>query len=324
VNGAGAARWRSWWSDVSTVWRAGTLLVVLFYWLTLAGLGGLRGDHLAVGLLALALSYGGPRAAEALRFAVPLVLTGVVYDSRQFLPDSWRGAVHVAGPYLLEKRLFGIATQAGVVTPCEWWQRHTHPVLDLVTGACYITFIASFVAAAAYFEFSAGRSGTATRTAAYVRERAPRVMWALFFMNLAAFATAQLHPVAPPWYVDRNGLGPPQVLAHGNAAGAARFDALVGVPVFAAFYSRSVDPFGAIPSLHVAYPLLAAYFAFRFGAARAATLAVALLMCFSAVYLNHHYVIDLLAGGAYALATGIAVDVVHDAMLSRGRRSAAG
>lgn len=303
-------RWLAWWEALPAWRRVLPLLLVLAYWTAITSLGGFRRDHLVVGGLVLALAYGGSRAAEALRFALPLVLTGVIYDARRFLPRSWRGPVHVAGPYALELRLFGIPTDGGVLTPSEWWQRHTHPVLDLVAGACYITFIASFVAAAAWFVFRCGRAGTATRPAEYVRARAPRVMWALLLLNVAAFATAQRHPVAPPWYVEQYGLGPAVESARASAAGAARFDALVGTGVFVSFYGRSVDPFGAIPSLHVAYPLLAFYFAVRFGAARAATLAVFLLMCFSAVYLNHHYVIDLIAGGVYALVAGLAADAL--------------
>lgn len=324
MSASGTEGWRAAPYVVAPIRRAAPLILVLVYWGTLVRLGGLRVDHLVVGALVLGLAWGGPRGVEALRFLLPLVLTGVVYDSRRFLPAGWRRPVHVAVPYELEKRLFGIATSSGVLTPSEWWQLHTSTVLDLITGSCYITFIASFVAVAAYLVFRAGRTGTAKRSADWVRPRAHRVMWALLVLNLCAFVTAHLHPVAPPWYVDRYGLGPLDASAVADAAGAARFDALVGVGVFSAFYGRSVDPFGAIPSLHVAYPLLALYYAVRFGAARVAALVVFLLTCFSAVYLNHHYVIDLVAGWAYALAVGVAVDLVHEAVLRRRRRSAPG
>jgi membrane-associated phospholipid phosphatase len=66
-------------------------------------------------------------------------------------------------------------------------------------------------------------------------------------------------------------------------------------------YGRSADVFGAIPSLHIAYPLLAAFFAFQFGALRIFCFCFYLLMCFSAVYLNHHYILDIIWGSAYAL-----------------------
>jgi inositol phosphorylceramide synthase catalytic subunit len=252
---------------------------------------------------------------------LPLIITGVVYDSRRFLPDFLRGPVHVVEPYSLERRLFGIPTTGGVLTPAEWWQLHTHPILDLIAGACYITFIPAFVLVAAYFLFRVSRTGTSTRPAEFVRDRSPRVMWALLCLNVVAYATAHRYPAAPPWYVARHGLGPADTSVAADPAGCARFDQLVGAGVFAAFYGRSVDAFGAIPSLHVAYPLLAAYYAFQFGAARSIAVAFFLLMCFSAVYLNHHYVIDLVAGSAYALVVAVAVDVLASRPWRRGGRA---
>src|SRR5207245_8769212 len=62
----------------------------------------------------------------------------------------------------------------------------------------------------------------------------------------------------------------------------------------------------AYPPLHVAYPLLAVWAAFltpQLRGARVPTIGFFLLMCLSAVYLQHHYVIDVLLGIAYASAT---------------------
>lgn len=313
--------WRAWLSGLTPLRLFGPLGLVACYWTGLLLLGGLRGDHFGVGLLILGLSYGGATTRPALRLLLPLIITGVVYDSRRFYPDSFRGPVHVVEPYSLERRLFGIPTAGGVLTPSEWWQLHTHPLLDLITGACYITFIPTFVLTAAYFLSRVSRTGTKRRAAEFVRERSPRIMWALLCLNLVAFVTAHFYPTAPPWYVARYGLGPAGASVPADPAGCTRFDQLVGVGVFAAFYGRSVDPFGAIPSLHVAYPLLAVYYAFQFGAARSFSVAVFLLMCFSAVYLNHHYVIDLVAGWAYALFVAVAVDALHSRAWRRGGRA---
>jgi membrane-associated phospholipid phosphatase len=60
--------------------------------------------------------------------------------------------------------------------------------------------------------------------------------------------------------------------------------------------------FGAVPSLHVAYALLVAlegWSVLTYGW-RVAAVAFFLTMCFSAVYLDHHWVLDALAGIAYA------------------------
>jgi membrane-associated phospholipid phosphatase len=313
---------RAWLDGLTPFRRFGPLVLVAFYWAGLALRGGLRGDHVGVGLLILGLSYGGARVQPALRLLLPLIITGVVYDSQRFLPGRLCGPIHVVEPYELEKCLLGIPTGAGgVLTPSEWCQRHTHPVLDLITGACYITFIPMFVLVAAYFLFRVSRTGTKTRSAEFVRERSPRVMWALLCLNLLAFVTARCYPTAPPWYVARYGLGPAEASVPADPAGCTRFDQLVGAGVSAAYYGRSVDTFGAIPSLHVAYPLLTAYYAFQFGAARSISVAFFLLMNFSAVYLNHHYVVDLIAGWAYALFVAVAVDALRSRAWRRGGRA---
>ena len=51
------------------------------------------------------------------------------------------------------------------------------------------------------------------------------------------------------------------------------------------------------------------------------SVAVFLLTCFSAVYLNHHYVLDLIAGAAYALLVGAAMDAFHSRSWRRGNRA---
>jgi membrane-associated phospholipid phosphatase len=90
--------------------------------------------------------------------------------------------------------------------------------------------------------------------------------------------------------------------AASSPAGLARMDALLGVPLAASFYSQSANVFGAMPSLHCAYATLVAWMVFPLrGALRWATLAFALSMVFSAVYLRHHYILDVLAGIVLAI-----------------------
>ncbi|MBI5542664.1 MAG: phosphatase PAP2 family protein, partial [Deltaproteobacteria bacterium] len=115
-----------------------------------------------------------------------------------------------------------------------------------------------------------------------------------------------LYPAAPPWYVMSHGPGPADPAAIASPAGAARFDELLGITFFANFYARNPNVFGAMPSLHAAYPTLVACHVWRFGwRFRIPAVAFALLVGFSAVYLRHHYVLDVLAGVAVSLvATG--------------------
>ena len=81
-----------------------------------------------------------------------------------------------------------------------------------------------------------------------------------------------------------------------------RVDAALGFAYFKSVYGRATDVFGAIPSLHVAYPLLIAIEGWRQHRAlgRALLIGFYLWMCFSALYLDHHWVIDVLVGSSYA------------------------
>ena len=88
------------------------------------------------------------------------------------------------------------------------------------------------------------------------------------------------------------------------AAGALRFDKLVGMPIMENFYGKSADVFGAVPSLHVVYPYLCLCYTWRvLPRFRWIALAYWLLILFSAVYLNHHYFLDIFVGISIATLT---------------------
>ncbi len=300
--------WGEWWQDRSALQKLCPLVLTLFYWFTLKYLGGLRGDHLLMGALLLALYYAGPFTHSFFYFMLPLFLMAVVYDGHGLFTDLFRGVIRVEEPYLIEKELFGIRTADGILIPAQWWQLHTHAALDFITGLAYISFIQVFVLTGLFFRFRLGRTGNACWNAEEIRDRAPAMMWGLFWLNIIACITYYLYPTAPPWYVDLYGFGPAQLDAPPNPAGGSRFDALMGVTLYSEFYSRTPNLFAAIPSTHVAYPLLAVFFAFKFKSLRIFCLTFYLLICFSAVYLNHHYILDILWGSAYALLIAWAVD----------------
>jgi inositol phosphorylceramide synthase catalytic subunit len=304
--------WPAWWAGLSPGRKAGPALLIAGYWAALAGLRGFRGDHLTLGATLLALSYGGRLLQPVLVFSLPYFLTVIIYDSQRFYSDFLRGPVHVIEPYLFDLTFFGIRSDGRVLTPNEWFQLHLHPALDLATGFAYLVFVAAYVAVGAYFTFVASRRGTPSVSAREIAAQAPRLGWGFLWVNLLGYSTYYWYAAAPPWYVSRYGLGPARMDAQASAAGCERFDELLGTRFFSEMYGRSADVFGAVPSLHVAYPLMAAYFAFRFGALRVSTSLFYLWMCFSAVYLNHHYILDILWGSAYALAVAVAVDAWCD------------
>ncbi len=289
----------------------------LLYWVVLGSVGGLRPDLFVFSLVPAALYYWGPKAKPFLDFVLPLCLISAIYDSQRYYADYIRGPIHVVEPYNFDKRFFGIATAKGVLTPNEWWQLNTHALLDFFCGFAYIAFIPIYFGSALYMRFWLPRNGTAIAHPRSIAYRAPQIMWGFFWVNLIGYSTYYWYAASPPWYVALYGLGPARLDVPANVAGCARFDALIGIPIFREWYGKSADVHGAIPSLHIAYPLMMVYYAFRFGALRVFSTLFFLLMCFSAVYLNHHYVLDVLWGSVYALGTAFAMDAYWNWDLKR-------
>jgi membrane-associated phospholipid phosphatase len=299
--------WPTWWASLSLPRRYGAIAFFLLYWIALAALGDLRNDHFLIGCIAILLSIGGPAANTLLRFVLPLLLTGVVYDTTRYYPASWRPDVYVAFPYDFDLRFFGIDTPEGRLTPNEWWQKRTSPLLDLVTGFFYLFFIAIYVLICFYHAFILPLRSKDPVQRMKATRMAPYLTWGFFWVNLLGYSTYQWFPAAPPWYAELYGFGPADLSAPPSPAGALRFDELLGISVFSGMYSKSANVFGAIPSLHISYPCLTMLFAFHLGSARAFSLFFYLIMCFAAVYLNHHYIIDVIWGSAYAFIAFAAV-----------------
>ena len=255
-------------------------------------LGGAGPEHFLAVALFLGLSLWSDDSRRLARVAMPFLLYGVVYDSMRWYEDIIRSPIiHLHEPYNFDLRIFGIHTAAGTLTPNEWFQLHTSRVLDFVCGLSYtpFLFIGESVLLALYLLYRGQE------------RRAVRFTWVFVISNFVGFSLYYLSPAAPPWYVAAHGFTA-DLSVRASAAGAARFDQLVGLPVMASFYGKSADVFGAIPSLHVVYPMLALLYGWRLPRFRIFAAVYLFLVCLSAVYLNHHYILDILIGFALGLA----------------------
>jgi hypothetical protein len=286
--------WPRWWRQKTPLQRITPLLLVVSYWCVYAFSGVLGTDPVLIGTVCLLLAYAGPQTEEFLHFILPFILSIVIYDSMRHYCQWLRvGEIHVKEGYFFDKILFGIPTAQGVLTPNEWLQKHTHWTLDVITGFFYLSFLGIFTALGIYFRYGLKHPEAAPR--------ANRMMKSFLWLSLISFATYYLFPAAPPWYVAKYGLGPVDPSVPSNAAGCLRFDQLFGIHLFQEMYQKSSNVFGAVPSLHISYPFLAMLFSFELKALRPFCMFYFFTTAFAAVYLNHHYILDILWGATYTL-----------------------
>jgi hypothetical protein len=254
----------------------------------LKALGGLGPEHFLLVAIALVLSFWSDGSRRIARVGMPYLLYGGVYDSMRWYEDYIRSPIiHIREPYDFDLRFFGIQG----LTPNEWLQQHTTAALDFICGLAYTPFffIGECVVLSLFFTLTGEM------------RRGVRFTWIFVVANIIGFSLYYIYPAAPPWYVADHGFIV-DMSVRASAAGALRFDALVGLPIMRGFYGKSADVFGAIPSLHVVYPFLGMIYGWHLRRFRPVAIGYFLLVCFSAVYLNHHYLIDIFIGLGIALA----------------------
>jgi hypothetical protein len=209
----------------------------------------------------------------------------IIYDYMKAFPNYNYSAVHIADLYNFEKHLFGIHFQNKLLTPNEYWRINGITFLDIMAGIFYLCWIPVPLAFAAYLFFT--------------DRRRQFLLFSLTFVlvNFIGFIIYYLYPAAPPWYVQYHGFvfheGTP-----GNTAGLVKFDTYFHVSIFKSIYAKGSNVFAAMPSLHSSYPVIVLYYGLKnkLGWLNIFFGTVMVGIWFSAVYLSHHYVVDVLAG----------------------------
>lgn len=225
---------------------------------------------------------------------LPMALLGLLYDAMRWLEHIGvsEGRVHLCDLRAIDMQIASVGVGGQRVSVQDWLQSHPSPALDLLFALPYGTFIFVAVAFAVFL---------------YVKDYARMRLfgWGFLVVNLAGFTTYHLYPAAPPWYFHRYGCTI-DLAAHAfEGANLARVDALLGIHYFRDFYARASDVFGAVPSLHCSYPTLILLFGWRVlrWPGRAGAIAFFVTMCSGAVYLDHHWIIDVVLGVAYTIAS---------------------
>jgi hypothetical protein len=275
--------------------RRGAVIVYALAWLAiLLGYGVPTGRNIIAVLLVTGatiprIGYGWRAYGRSYLDWLPFVAVLIAYDKTRAVADTVGLPLHESDVLGWEKALFG-----GHV-PTVWLQQHlydAHQVMwyDAAFTLVYTTHFLATPALAAVL---------------YIRSR---VMWRQYIsrvvlLSVAGLITYVLFPEAPPWMASRDGLigfhierlsargwiwlhvsNLQQTLAHAQEAG-----------------SNAV---AAMPSLHAGFACLVAIFAISKLRSQWRWLFVGypLAMGLTLVYQGEHYVVDLLAGYAYALA----------------------
>jgi hypothetical protein len=278
--------------SLGPIWTHITAIPIMVYTAYIVlGRGEHRWEMVALFFVVPALAFYSKGSRRLYEGLYPMWLTALLYDSMRFVKNVGVSVerVHICDLRQYELDLFGITSGGVKMTLHDYFSTHSSSFLDLYCAIPYGTFLYVSVLFATYLYF---KDFVALK----------RYTWTFLVMNLAAFLTYHLYPAAPPWYYHAHGCTADLAVHAYEGTHLAAVDAMLGMHYFSAFYGRSADVFGAVPSLHVAYPLLILLEGWKHfkKVTRGLALLFAASMIFAAVYLDHHWVIDVLLGLTYA------------------------
>ena len=222
------------------------------------------------------------------------IIYWIVFDYMKAFPNFRYNDVHIQDLYNWEKSWFGFEWKNAMVTPNEYFSQNTSLWLDIISGIFYLCWVPVPLIFAGVLFFKS-------------RNLFFQFSLTFFLVNIIGFIGYYVYPAAPPWYVSEYGFDFVSSTP-GNTAGLGRFDDLLGIGVFKGIYAKSSNVFAAMPSLHAAYMMIVVFFGIK-AKMKGWNILFAIIttgIWFSAVYSNHHYILDILAGMICAIA-GIAL-----------------
>ncbi len=244
-------------------------------------------DRLFILLLFAAVIVG--RVKSFLRDWIPFVALILAYEMLRSFAGNTLFSPHITSLIVADKLLFFGQMPTEVLQKIFYKPGYIGPIDLGATLTYFLHFPLPFMAA--FFFWLKDKS------------KYTKFVIALLVLSFAGFLTYLLFPSAPPWYAANLGL------IHVTKITNIVVDHLGWTWNLSYYYSHlNPNPIAAMPSLHAAYPTLVLlslrnyskklfwYF-----------LPYPLLVWFSIVYLGEHYVIDVIAGVAYAVAAFLLV-----------------
>lgn len=253
-------------------------------------MGTLHYPHLLFGLTVILLFGLHSNTRLFILLMLPILLQNVFFDAFRLVPFHWYLPIHIEELYKFDQTFFSIAFNGKTYLPHEFFNLFQHPYLDFVSGLLYNALDPIVVIMVIVLWVKRGELSAA------------RYALAFLLMNFFAFTTYFFYPAAAPWYVAKYGFVQPLGPIPGDPAGLARFDQMLGLGVSNEFYSMSPVVFGALPSMHAGFMMLVWLYSLKLSKKWYISLGLAALgMWVSALYLQHHYLVDVLLGIVYAL-----------------------
>lgn len=265
-------------------------LFIIIYIFWIQTMIGWRKDHFFL-IALIVVSYFASEISRKFLYAFgAFILYWIIYDSMRIFPNYLFNDIHILQPYLAEKQWFGIHHEGNILTPNEFFASHNAIWADIAAGIFYINWVPVPLLFGLYL----------WRTD---KDSFLHFTYVFLLTNLIGFIGYYTYPAAPPWYVELYG-NVLHAYIKGNVGRLARFDDFFNVQIFHNIYSINANVFAAIPSLHSAYPAILVLFGLKERNKIFTLLAFifALGIWVSAVYLNHHYVIDVILGICCAIA----------------------
>jgi membrane-associated phospholipid phosphatase len=257
--------------------------VVLFLSALLMSQGKFPGISL-IAILVFALFLWQARDRVFLLNFAPFLLLLATYDSLRGMADTLGlASLHITDLIDWERAMFAGHIPSHVFQQALGDQPFTG-ALDIVANGFYMShFLVPVVVAVLLWQFR--------------RNRYWPFLLGLTVLSYSGFLTYVFFPAAPPWWATFYGYLPdqPVYLTHSVIT---MENILAGA-----------NPVAAMPSLHTAYPVYVSLFCvFVWGRKALFTLILPLGVALSSIYLGHHYVVDVVAGIVYAVASvGVAV-----------------
>jgi hypothetical protein len=248
---------------------------------------GLGWQHLGLALLFWACLTTAPGPRRFVRDWWPMILFWLGYDVMRVFAASLFSRVAVEDPLRWEAALF--RGPEGTIWPfyfARWLARSGDAFWPRLLGRfCSVIYLSHVFLVPLVFLIVWMRRA----------ERLfQRLLWSYAALHVVTFAAWFSYPAAAPWWIYENGFIQP-TLAHSMPMSVS-----AGSTLFALFQFNA-NRFAAIPSLHAAYPMLLTLVLAMDGA-RSRWIVMAGIytagMWFSCVFLNQHYIIDLLIGAA--------------------------